>query len=102
MCVRSPLSHVFEQVEQMKMVIAGLQRDIQHESEQRAVFQARAMESCELSEMWAEKYRQNHDKRKLVHHRIRHSALVAIKLRLDRRIKLHHLLDWRSLAGRKE
>ena len=90
---------MLEQVEQMKIVIAGLKQDIRHESEQKLIFQSRAVESCELSELWAEKYRNDIDKRKRVHHRIKLSATVAIRRRLERKILLRHFLEWRNLAG---
>ena len=84
----------------MKVTISGLERDLSHQSEQKALFQAKALESCELSEMWAEKYRQDHDKRKRVRQRIMGEALAAIRRRLGRSIKFSTLLVWRNLAGR--
>lgn len=87
------------QVGHMKIIISNLERELEQQFEQKALFQAKALESCELSEMWADKYRQDHDKRKRVRQRIMGEALAAIRRRLGRSVKFSALLEWRNLAG---
>ena len=84
------------ELEALKVTLSQMEETLARQQAQAALFEAKAVESCELSEKWADKARKDQQHLKQLRHRFQHAAIRNVRRRIhrDTTMRVRCTLQW--------